>query len=104
MSDDDLNARAAEVEKTGVAKYTEPFWRSAIGAVGRAAGDKLTPDVMRQVLGRVDAADALYNAGKEVLASEASDFNADSERVYSEIRNSERRQYAISRGRRWIDK
>jgi hypothetical protein len=40
---------------------------------------------MRQVLARADAADALYNAGKEVLASEASTLTASASIPRSEI-------------------
>jgi hypothetical protein len=101
MNDDEALARAAQnVEATGKARYTEKHWNQAIGAIGRALPPNVAAaDVVREALRQPDPAAALYNAGKEVLAARASEFDHEAEAAYSAMRRDEREAHYASKGR-----
>jgi hypothetical protein len=101
MSDDDLNAKAQNLETEGKQRYGE-HWNRAIGAIGRAIPPNSgvsAADVVKGALRQADPAAALFEAGKEVLIAEASDGNTDSERAYSAWRAHAREEHLRSRGR-----
>jgi hypothetical protein len=101
MSDDDLNAKAQNLETEGERRYGE-HWKQAIGAIGRSippnSGVSAT-DVVKGALRQPDPAAALFDCGRECLIAQASDGDRDAEVAYSKWRSETREAHLRSRFR-----
>jgi hypothetical protein len=99
MSDDDLNAKAQNLETEGERRYGE-HWKQAIGAIGRSLPPSVNAaDVVRGALKQVDPAAALFDCGRECLIAQASEGNHEAEAIYSKIRAEEREAHYARKGR-----
>jgi hypothetical protein len=100
MTDDTLNEeRAAQVEREGKERFGDS-WPKLLGALGRRGVDRTA---LANVMKSPDATSILALGGREALVEAASNGDHEAERTYSEIRRAERKSFALSRGRRWVD-
>ena len=67
---DDLENRAAQVEREGQARYGDG-WPKLMNAIGRANPNGIAPESLRQVLAQPNAADVIAAAGRDFLIDAA---------------------------------
>jgi hypothetical protein len=95
---DDLENRAAQVEREGQARFGDG-WPKLVNAISRANPGGVAPESMRQVLAQPNAADVIAAAGRDFLIDAATNGDRQSERDYSEIREKERAAHRRLKGR-----
>jgi hypothetical protein len=95
---DELIRRAEQVEAEGRSKYGES-WGKFVDAISRVNPNGIPAEAMHQVLSRSDAADVFAAGGREAMINMASNGDREADRAYSLMRNEERRQYRLLRGR-----
>jgi hypothetical protein len=99
MNDDQqFVARVQKVDDEGRQRFGDD-WGKFIDAIGRANPQGINNDVMAHVVSQPNAADILAAGGKEAMIAMASNGDREADRAYSQIRNEERRQYRLLRGR-----
>jgi hypothetical protein len=96
MSDNNLDERAAELEKSGIAKFGEDLWRARIGALAKQNPNR---EALAQVLASPDAIDLLDLAGRESLLTQMSGGDQEAERTYAKIREADRKTHRSLKGR-----
>jgi hypothetical protein len=96
INDDALSRRAQEVESAGKTKYGDRGWQDRIDALaGIGAGGAPLAEVIKQP----NALDLLDFAARQAMLQQMSNGNIDAEAAYSKIREQERHDWRLARGR-----
>lgn len=96
MVDDNLEARAKDVEAEGRSRYGDD-WTAIVAAVRRA---QVSQEAVHRTLIDPNAVNVFAAAGKEFLLREMSNGDQAAEVAYSGIRTAERERFARLKGRK----
>jgi hypothetical protein len=92
-----LVARVERVQREGEEKYGSQ-WNRYIGAIGQANPKGISDEVWRHVLSQENAADLIAAGGRTAMIALA-DTDDTVSRAYSEMREAERKEYRLMKGR-----
>jgi hypothetical protein len=92
-----LVARVERVQREGEEKYGSQ-WNRYIGAIRQANPKGISDEVWRHVLSQENAADLIAAGGRTAMIALA-DTDDTVSRAYSEMREAERKEYRLMKGR-----
>jgi hypothetical protein len=95
---DELVRRVQKVEQEGAEKYGDQ-WQTYISAISRANPAGIPDEAWKPILDRPDAADVIAAGGREALINMATNGDDQANRAYSQMREAERREHRLSKGR-----
>jgi hypothetical protein len=99
MSDDQqFVARVQKVDDEGRQRYGDQ-WGVLLDAISKQNPQGINNDVMAHVVAQPNAADILGAAGKDAMIHLATAGDQQVDRQYSQMREEERRQWRILKGR-----
>jgi hypothetical protein len=94
---DELIRRAEQVEAEGRSKYGDS-WGKYVDAISKVNPNGVDPAAMHQVLSQSNAADILAAGGRTAMIALA-DTDEIASRDYARMRDQERKEHRLSRGR-----
>lgn len=94
---DNLDERAAELDKVARERYGADLWQARIEAIAR---QNVNVEALKQIVASPEALSLLDAVGRESLLAEMSRGSVDAEKAYSRIRKEDKKQHAaIKAGR-----
>jgi hypothetical protein len=100
MSGDDQQfvARVQRVDEEGRQRYGDQ-WGVLLDAISKQNPQGINNDVMAHVVAQPNAADILAAGGRDAMINLATAGDQHADRAYSQMREAERREYRLLKGR-----
>jgi hypothetical protein len=99
MSDEQFVQRVQQVDQEGRQRFGDD-WGRYMDAIGRAnAGNSQLGTVLQHVVAQPNATDLIAAGGRDAMINLATNGDDAANRAYSQMREAERREHRLSKGR-----